>query len=329
MSRVTLVLLAALVACAKPKPVPIAPLPPDKPEPLPVAEEPKPAEPPAKPPEPTRPPIPAGPVEVSLPATKFTVKLVTPGKGKRAPLRYAAKQGAKQEVSVALDWSQTQSVDGKKPAPIVMPTIVMSGQGETTAVADGVATNVLTIASTDVLGDPKKAENFKSVLTSLAGMVITSTLAPGGAAGETTLRIDKPNEFTADALQLLVLTLPALPALPEEPVGVGAKWQATSAFRLAGKVEMTQVTDYEVTAHKGTSWTIKGTTKVMGVDQDVGDGTKITGIKGQGATEMTLAEGALYPTTKGTLETEFVAVDAESKLTIAQKTGASITPKTK
>lgn len=321
-------LIAALVGCAKPTPVPIAPLPPDKPVPLPVAEAPKPPDPPVKPAEPERPPVPTGPVEVSLPANKLAVKLVSAGKGKRAPLRYAAKQGAKQEVQLALDWSQTQSVEGKTPAPIVMPTIVLNGQGETTQVADGVATNVLTIASTDVIGpDPKKTENFKSVLTSLAGMVITSTLAPGGSAGATTLRVDKPNEFTADSLQLLVLTLPALPALPEEPVGVGAKWQATTAFRLAGKVEMTQVTDYEVTAHKGTSWSIKGTTKVMGVDQDVGDGTKITGIKGQGTTETTLVDGALYPTLKSTLETEFVAVDAESKLTIAQKTGASISPK--
>jgi len=65
----------------------------------------------------------------------------------------------------------------------------------------------------------------------------------------------------------------------------------------------------------------------MGLDQDVGDGTKITGIKGSGTSETTLADGALYPTTKGTIETEFTAVDAENKLTVAQKVGATITSK--
>jgi hypothetical protein len=49
MSRVSL-LLVVLVACAKQKPVPIAPLPPDKPIPLPVAE---------KPPDPEKPGEPA------------------------------------------------------------------------------------------------------------------------------------------------------------------------------------------------------------------------------------------------------------------------------
>lgn len=328
MSRLSFALLVALAACSKQKPVPIAPLPPDKPEPLPVAKAPDPE--PAKPsePDPAAPRVPAGPLEITLPSAKYTVKLVSAGKGAKTPLRYLAKQGTKQQVELALDWAQTQSEAGKKPQPIVMPTIVLSGQAETTAVDKDVATNVLTIASTDardVAGAAVPADKFKTLLTSLAGMVITSTVAPGGA-GDTTLRIDKPNEYTGDALQIVALTIPSFPALPAEPIGLGAKWQATSAFRLAGKVEMTQQTDYEVTAKKGTSWTIKGTTKVMGIDQDVGDGTKITGIKGQGTSETTLADGAMYPTTKGTLETEFTAADADSTLTIVQKVGAAITP---
>ena len=331
MSRVSLLFVCLLVACAKSKPVPIAPLPPDKPEPLPVAEAPKePTNAEAQPAQPQAPPVPSGPLEVKLPAAKSTVKVVTTGTGKRVPLRYAPKQGAKQRVELALDWAQTQSEGGKKPQPIVMPTILLSGEAETTAIADGVATNALTIVTTDardVAGAAVPADKFKTLLTSLAGMVITATVGPGGNASDTALRIEKPNQFTADALQIVALTLPAFPTLPSEPVGVGAKWQATSSIMFAGKFPMTQQTDYEVTARTGTSWTIKGTTKVMGVDQDVGDGTKITGIKGSGTSEISLADGALYPTTKGTIETEFTAVDAESKLTIAQKVSATITSK--
>ncbi|MBL9014717.1 MAG: hypothetical protein JNL83_11105 [Myxococcales bacterium] len=329
MIRASLLLLGLLVACAKSKPVPIAPLPPDQPA-EPVAEAPKPTPPDAQPAEPTPPPAPKGPLEVKLPAAKTTVKLVSTGTGKRAPLRYAPKQGGKQRVELALDWAQTQSEAGKKPMPIVMPTILLSGEAETTAVADGVATNVLTIVTTDardVAGAAVPADKFKTLLTSLGGMVITASVGQAGNTGDTALRIDKPNEFTGDALQIVALTLPAFPALPSEPVGVGAKWQATSSIMFAGKFPLTQQTDYEVTARKGASWTIKGTTKVIGLDQDVGDGTKITGIKGAGSSETTLVDGVLYPTTRGTIETEFTAVDAEAKLTIAQKVGATITSK--
>ena len=238
MSRVSLLLLGLLVACAKSKPVPIAPLPPDKPT-EPVAEAPKepakPEEPPAQPPAP---PVPTGPIEIKLPAAKSSVKLVTTGTGKRAPLRYAPKQGAKQRVELALDWAQTQSEAGKKPMPIVMPTILLSGEAETTAVADGVSTNVLTIATTDardVAGAAVPADKFKTLLTSLAGMVITASVGQSGNAGDTALRIDKPNQFTGDALQIVALTLPPFPTLPSEPVGVGAKWQATSSVMFAGK----------------------------------------------------------------------------------------------
>src|SRR5262245_57941183 len=46
--------------------------------------------------KPEAPAKPAGPVEVKLPALQTTVKIVSAGKGKKEPLRYTAKQGAKQ-----------------------------------------------------------------------------------------------------------------------------------------------------------------------------------------------------------------------------------------
>ncbi len=319
-------MFVVVAACGgSPKPVQTAPLPEDKPaQPAPPVAAAKPAEP--------EPPKPAGPAEVTVPANKVTVKLVAPGKGKRTALRYTTKAGDKQSIEVAMDFAAKQTETGKPPADQIIPTIVLAGEAETKSIdKDGNVSYALTVSSTDardVAGSQLPADKFKIVLGSLAGLVISSTLNPNGAAGDVTMRIDKPSEMTAGALELIKMTLPTFPLLPTEPIGVGAKWQATTTAKLADRLDVTQVTDYELVGHKGTTWTIKGTTKVVGTDQDVGDGAKITGIKGSGTTEATLADGSLYPTTKASLETQFTATNPkEGQLQFALKVGGSVTPK--
>ena len=76
--------------------------------------------------------------------------------------------------------------------------------------------------------------------------------------------------------------------------------------------KVTAVTDYTVVSHKNKLWTIKGTTKVTGADQ-VMQGGKISKIAGTGTSEITLADGALFPTHEARLETTFTASEAEPK----------------
>jgi len=327
MQRLMLVVLLAASCGGKSKP-PTTPLPPDNP---PVAEE-KPAEPEQKPPEEKAPPVPAGPAELKIPAPAVTVKLVAPGKGKREALKYSAKAGGKQTVELAMDFTYEQSVEGQSQKQIT-PTLVITGAAETKAVdKDGNADFTLTVASADVRpvegGVPP--DKFKAQLGSLPGMTVTGNVGANGAAKETVLHIEKPDQFSAGALDLLQVTLPAFPVLPKEPVGVGAKWQATTQAKLANEVDVTQVTDYELVSHKGGAWTIKTTTKVTGAEQDL-HGAKISKIDGAGTGEITLTDGALYPTTKSTLETKFTATDTnpQSPMSIdfSMKIGSAITAK--
>lgn len=327
MSRLSTLLFLVATACGgSSKQAPTAPLPADKP----AEVAPTPAEKPA-PTEPAPPPQAAAPAEVTIPALKTTVKLVTPGKGKRAPLRYTNKAGDKQQVEVAMDFSAKETHAGKSPADQVVPTIVLVGEAEIKAVdKDGNAAYVLTVSATDARANESKipVEQFKVVLGSLGGLVISSSLNPSGTATDVAMKIEKPNDMTAGALELVKMTLPQFPVLPAEPIGVGAKWQATTSTKLADKLEVTQVTDYELVAHKGTTWTIKGTTKVTGADQDVGEGAKISAIKGAGTVEATIADGVLYPTTKSSLETQFTANDPkEGSVQFALKVGGAVTPK--
>jgi hypothetical protein len=327
MSRLSMLLLVAATACGGPsKPVSTVPLPPDHP----TAPTPPVVAKPAEPAPPQEPPKPAGPFEVTVPAQKVTVKLVDAGKGKKGALHYTTKAGDKQKVEVAMDFSAIQTESGKS-QPQVIPTIVLSGEAETKSIdKDGNAAYALTVSSTDardVVGAVAPAAKFKEVLGPLAGLVISSTLNANGTAGDVTMHLDKPSELTGGAIDLIRMTLPQFPVLPTEAVAVGAKWQVTTLTKIVDKLDVTQVTDYELVAHKGTTWTIKGTTKVTGTDQDVGDGAKITAIKGAGTTDATLADGALYPTTKASLETTFTAVGSDNaKIDFAVKVGGALTP---
>ena len=316
-------ILAVVAACGGTTKPPATPLPPE------AKQEAKPAQPtaaaePAKPAE-AAPPAPSGPVEIKIPAAATTVKMVSDGKGKKQPLRYSAKPGAKQAVEVAMDFTGKQDAEAS-----VVPTIVLIGEAEARTIdKDGGAEYTLTVTGTDaraVVGSAVPADQLKTVLGSLAGLIIAGKRGANGVAGEVTMRIEHPPEHAGDALGLIRETFPSLPVLPTQPIGVGAKWQSTIAIKLADKLDITQVTDYELIAHDGATWKIKGTTKVSGKDQEV-DNAKISAISGTGTSETTISDGALYPAHKALLETQFKASDADKSTTFSLKVGGVVTPK--
>ena len=140
------------------------------------------------------------------------------------------------------------------------------------------------------------------------------------------MRIEQPSAMSQGALEMVRLTLPVLPRLPAEPIGVGAKWQTTTTMKFADKIMVTQVTDYELAAAQGTTWSIKGTTVVSGTEQEL-HGGKISNIRGGGTSELTLAAGALYPTYKSSVETQFTASENNVSMSLAVRIGSGVTAK--
>ena len=320
--RLRLCVAVVAAACGgSPKP-PVAPIA-DKPAP-PVEA----VKPPAPPPEPPKP----EPLDVKLPASKAVVKLVTPGKGKRDKLKLTPKAGVKQSVELALDMSAKQSgKDGSPGSDRAAPTLVLTGDAEITNVdKDGAADVTWTIAATDARdapGQDKPTAQVKDVLTGIVGLSVKGTVAANGDTGELALHLDKVEPKMVEVLQVIALTFPAFPSLPAEPIGVGAKWEATLDAPVMDQIAMTEVTTYELTAHKGSTWTIKSTTKIVGKDQEVG-GAKLEKIGGGGTGELTITDGALYPTLKTKLERKFTATaPQQGTVDIALTTAATITPK--
>ena len=132
------------------------------------------------------------------------MKLVAKGKGKLAPLRYTGKAGGKQQVELALDFASTEALGAEK-NETVLPTIVLAGEAETRAVdKDGRADYAITVSGTDardVAGARIKADELKVMLGSLTGLVIGGSVAANGAAGDVTMRLEKPDRLSEGALR--------------------------------------------------------------------------------------------------------------------------------
>jgi hypothetical protein len=63
---------------------------------------------------------------------------------------------------------------------------------------------------------------------------------------------------------------------------------------------------------------------VTGKDQEI-HGGKISNIGGNSTSELTLAAGALYPTYRTSLETQFTASEAGQSLTPVVRVGGAVT----
>jgi hypothetical protein len=326
MSRLTILALVFAAACGgKSSPPPTTPLPEDKPsEPMVKPEE------PAKPAEPPK----AEPIELSIDAPAVTVKLVKAGAGKKAKLAYAAgAAGAKTPVEIAFDIGQKATMTGQGSEEVITPTIVLLTDAETTAddaTTIGYTFSLNGIDARDVPNQNPKmtAQAIRDQIGSLNGLTIKGKVGVNGvASGATAVRIEKGDAAGKQVVDLVRQAFPSWPALPTEPVGVGAKWTATSKATLMGKLELTQETSYELVSRKGNLSTIKGTTKITGTDADL-DGQKISGIKGGGTVEATLTEGQ-FPAFKTNVTTGFTVTDPTKgeALTLDVKVGSAVTPK--
>ncbi len=300
----------------------------DKPTPPPEAKKEEPPPPPTK-----------GPVDVTMSSPKVQVKLVSAGKGKKAPLKLSAKQGARQSIEIALDFAGKQ--DGPPEAggssEDVAPTLVLTGDAEVKNIdKDGNAEFELAVSHTDtrdVPGQHIKEEDKAKLLELLKDLKIGGTVAANGSASDLKLHLDNAEPIARQALALLSIELlPTWPVLPAEPIGVGAKWQVTSSNKISDKLEVTQTSDYELIEHKGTTWTIKAKTKISGTDQNI-ESAKATNIKGDGTVEVALADGVLYPKMKNQVSTGFtVTVTPDPSkppivVNYALKQATEVTPK--
>lgn len=290
---------------------------------------PAPAATPTPTPAPAPPAAPPPPLQVSIEPSAATIKLLSAGKGTRAKLRLSLAASAKQQVELLMDAVIEQAPTGQPAQKVIMPTVVLAGTGEVTAVGgDGAATYRTVIDSVDVRDRPNQtlpAADVKSRLGTLIGMKIDGTVAAAGAAGATTYLIEKPEADTAGAIESLKMMLPTWVPLPEEAIGVGARWTVTLPVLWNG-IATSQTTTYKLVSRTATAAVISGEIKITGADQKLQD-VAVSNITGSGQVEATLEAGKLYPKLKRTSSTSVRLMQGTDGVVITMQVGSAFEPK--
>ena len=302
MKRICSLLVVAVFACGGSTPTPTTtPLPPE-PEDAKPAEVEKPA------PAPT-PPAPRS-IDFSIAAPKTTLKLVKPGTGKKAVLKLATTQGAKQHVEVTLDFSGTQDGDAATGSSKDMtPTVVIASDVEVGDVgADGATKFTMTVTGEDAKDRPGAKASADQFKADIAGMTVAGSVSANGQLGALAVHLEKADEKAATVVALLKLLMtPLWPQLPTDPIGVGAKWTVSSPIKIAERFNATQTVEFELVSHKGNAWAINGSVKLVGDQQKPDPRTIIDKISRTGTIAMSLSDGALVPQSTTSSNAEFTA----------------------
>jgi hypothetical protein len=274
-----LLLAVSLVACAS-REVPIAP----EPDRLltmaetatpPSPSSPSPSSPPARPqgagaggPEVSLPRagngvLPPGAADKVLPVGgQPIVKLLDAGAEPRGDLSYALSKGASQKMAMAMDMAVTIKAKGQSAPQMPMPRMSMTFD---TTVADKNPAGELKIdsrlsaTSVDPSGGQQEqiARALRPQIEALRGLGMVYWVGPKGHVHD--VKVDVPAGVPPTAQQLLSGMSQSFESmvtpLPQEPVGVGGRWQVVSRLATGG-ADLLQSAVYTLKARSGARATL-------------------------------------------------------------------------
>jgi hypothetical protein len=178
-------------------------------------------------------------------ASKVSVKLISPGAEPRTALRLHPKEGDKQTASITIKSAMEMTLGGNKNPEMKLPTTVITTETTAKSVAPDGDINYET-ATKDVLVDDQSA------LPQLKGLSAAGTITSRGINKHIDVKV--PGGLPPQARQLAdqmkeEFSRPTMP-LPEEPIGVGAKWEVKISQK-SGGIAMEQTYTCELASLEG------------------------------------------------------------------------------
>jgi hypothetical protein len=197
--------------------------------------------------------LPASGAEANGPAP---VVLLDAGASPRETIRLAPTPGVQTTHTMLLSTTVEQSgAVSMKSGPLDMRATVTTTTG--TPDADGNTTMQVTYGKMEVLDSSKGASSvlraMRRSLAAFTGVTGETTISPTGATVRTKFDVPADADPTAASLidqiskQADQLSVP----FPEEAVGVGARWRATTTLQVSG-IHLTQTYTYTLRAREGT-----------------------------------------------------------------------------
>lgn len=231
-------------------------------------------------------------------ATPVTIKVLSAGAAPRTQLRYAFKPGSQHKFALEIDIAVQRKIDGQLTPS--MPPFALGLKGSTvTLSADPLHArrqNTFLEMVPNVTGmPPEMVEQIKAQYASLAGLQLTETVSTRG------VMIGMELDERAIHPQVLALmqhlqdgmTNAFLP-LPEEAVGAGARWVATTITDAAG-LSLMQENEISLESLQGSKAQVNiklkqqaKPNKIQGANLPPGVVIDVTKLEGQGRGTMSV-----------------------------------------
>ncbi|MBX3285652.1 MAG: hypothetical protein KF703_09940 [Actinobacteria bacterium] len=241
------------------------------------------------------------------------VEVLDTGTPPLAPLRLSFREGDTTTLSLTIDLDVTQT-SGSARQELVTPTVREVATLTVDGVDDGEAMVSLAFTEANVvrtdtdLTDQEAAE-LDAALAALVGIRASGRVTELGEVSS--FRYDLPDDLDPAVATTLERTRDQLDAavvpLPGEPVGVGARWRATTTSRVGG-FPLRQETTYELTEVGDGTIAYTAEVRQSAEDQDVA----LDGLP-QGTTAH-LVSSRVEGSATGTMDLGSVAAEARSSL---------------
>lgn len=262
-----------------------------------------------------------GPAPGGFPASGASpiVTLVSAGAEPRNPIRYAISNGRREHVSMDMTLGLSMDMAGMPLPAMQLPTMRTGADVAVTDVSSAGDASY-TLAFTDMAWvnaagvDPAILTALQSMGVDVKTMTATATVSPRGVSRNMvfdTSRVANPQVaqmLTSMSSTAQSLTLP----FPEEPVGIGAHWEARQTLAVNG-MQTFQKTGVELVSRDNTSCTVRTTLEQTAPAQSValpglpaGVDASIESMTGAGTSTMTIHFDSLVPTVEGNITTTAV-----------------------
>jgi Family of unknown function (DUF6263) len=235
------------------------------------------------------------------------VKLLDAGAAPRQKLRFHPKVGDKQTVEMTLDIaSGTKMGQMQMPAPKMPPMRITADTTVQDVSPNGDITYQLVIADAAAGGEtgglPQAAAMMKATLGAVKGLSETVKVSSRGIKEES--HLEAPSgaspQVNQTAQQLLHSLSDLFVPLPEEAVGAGARWQATTQVKSQG-MTIDQTSDNQLDSIQDDHLTVQAKLTESAHNQTISNPVMpamklhVARVAGQGTGKMTLDLARLLP----------------------------------
>jgi hypothetical protein len=236
------------------------------------------------------------------------IRLLEPGAEPRTVLRLHPKPGDKQTLDLTLKMAMETKVGEMETPAMKLPVIKMSLEATVKSVADnGDITYEMVMGDLGVVEEPGAApmvaEAIKTAFSGVKGMSGSGTISSRGFSKG--FEFKEPSDSNPQARQIVDQMKGAFNelsvVLPEEAVGIGAKWEVKLPLKTQG-MSIDQTASYEVVSLEGENFKTKSTIVQQAANQKIqnpampGIKLDLTKMTGKGTSERTFDLAKLLPT---------------------------------